>query len=154
MKWISHDIEKYIKLKEYVDTALIPLIPISFGAEMKQASLMSEYITLLASLLERQFTGRLLLLPPFTYIYSIEKIHLLMGLKNWITEMKNSSIVHIFFFTSDSEWKIHEKCLLNSLVLIPTLPLEHFEDSQKITIVENQLKELTTLFTRKWYKYK
>ena len=55
--------------KEYVDTAVIPLIPVSFGDENEtSAASMSEFITLLSTLLERQFTGRILLLPPFTYL--------------------------------------------------------------------------------------
>ena len=68
MKWVSKDIETYLSAKEYVDTAVIPLFTVSFGNEMKQSASSAEFITLLTNYLERQFTGRLMLFPPFTYL--------------------------------------------------------------------------------------
>ena len=36
MKWNVKDVELYEQAKEYVDTVLIPLIPITFDDQMKQ----------------------------------------------------------------------------------------------------------------------
>lgn len=150
MKWIPKDIEVYLKSKEYVDTAAIPLIPISFGEDMKQTASMAEFMTLLSSLLERQFAGRLLLLPPYTYIKTDDFESLLNKLEFWVQEVKNSHFKHIFFITCDSEWKLHEDKVTESLIWIPALPLENLENSQKISVVDRQIHQLLSLFTGKW----
>ncbi|MFL6555853.1 MAG: DUF2487 family protein, partial [Bacillus sp. (in: firmicutes)] len=59
MKWTPQDIETYLNAKEYVDTAVVPILAVSVGGEMKQSATVAEFITLLTGHLERQFTGRL-----------------------------------------------------------------------------------------------
>ena len=63
MKWVSQDIEMFLKEKQYVDTAVLPLLPVSFGDDIKQSVAMTEFISLLSVQLERQFRGRLIMLP-------------------------------------------------------------------------------------------
>lgn len=151
MKWISHDIEQYLKAQEYIDTAVIPLIPVAFGMEMKQAASMSEFITLVTTLLERQFTGRILLLPPFTYLKNHDETRV-NELENWVSVLEKNQLKHIFFITSDSEWKAQENNFKDLLIWIPAIPLENLEDSQKFSIVESQVKQLCDIFSRKWKK--
>jgi hypothetical protein len=150
MKWISHDIEQYQNAQEYIDTAVIPLIPIAFGTEMKQAASMSEFITLVTTLLERQFAGRILLLPPFTYLTAADNETRNGQLEKWISKLKENQFKHIFLITCDSEWKAHEKKLKDSLIWIPVLPLENLEYSQKNHIVESQVQQFFAIFSRKW----
>lgn len=152
MKWIPQDIELYLKSKEYIDTAVIPLIPITFGEDMKHAASMAEFINLASALLERQFTGRILLLPPFTYLSVEDQEKKLADLGAWVSALKDNQIKHIFFLTSDSEWKMHDQNL-ESLIWIPALPLENLEDSQKKPLVDSQVKQILTLFTKKWHDY-
>jgi hypothetical protein len=153
VKWIPQDIEMYLAEKEYVDTAVIPLIPLSFGEDMKLTASMAEYITLAAALLERQFTGRILLLPPFTYLTGNGHENNRMNeLVNWTASLKETKFSHIFFLTADSEWKDFEEKLEGTLVWIPAIPLENLEDPQKKSIIDNQVKQLLTLFTRKWHQ--
>jgi hypothetical protein len=149
MKWISHDIEQYLKAQEYIDTAVIPLIPVAFGMEMKQAASMSEFITLVTTLLERQFTGRILLLPPFTYLKNFDETRV-NELEDWVSGLEKNQLKHIFFITSDSEWKAKENKLKDLLIWIPAIPLENLEDSQKFSIVESQVLQLCDIFSRKW----
>lgn len=150
MKWIPQDIESYLKVKEFVDTAVIPLIPLSFGEDMKQAVSMSEFITLTGVLLEKQFAGRILLLPPFTYLTADNDEKKWQELLRWTEVLKSKGFNHIFFLTSDSEWKMNEERLNNSLVWIPAIPLENFEESQKYTIIDHQVSQITRFITRKW----
>jgi hypothetical protein len=152
VKWIPDDIEMYFAEKEYVDTAVIPLIPLSFGEDMKQNSSMAEYITLAAGLLERQFTGRILLLPPFTYLAGNVRENRISELLNWTAGLKDNHFSHIYFLTSDSEWKECEDRLEETLVWIPAVSLERFDDSQKKSIIDNQVKQLLSFFTRKWHQ--
>ncbi len=63
---------------------------------------------------------------------------------------KKSEFKHIFYITSESEWKMQEENLDGSLIWLPSLPLEHLQDSQKISMIESQVKQILNLFTRKW----
>jgi hypothetical protein len=148
MKWIPHDIEQYQKAQEYIDTAVIPLIPVAFGMEMKQAASMSEFATLVSTLLERRFTGRILLLPPFTYLKDHETKY--DELEKWTSELEKNQLKHAFFITCDSEWKAQENKFKDLLIWIPAIPLENLEDSQKFSIVESQVQQLSDIFSRKW----
>lgn len=152
MKWIPHDIELYLKAKEYIDTAVIPLIPVSFGEEMKQAASMSEFITLITTLLERQFTGRILLLPPFTYLKNSSHGKSLSELELWVSTLKNNHLNHIFLLTCDSEWKMHEEQLHDHLIWIEAISFDNLENSQKISIINSQVKQIQAIFTQKWLK--
>jgi hypothetical protein len=152
MKWVSKDIETYSTAKEYVDTAVIPIYSVSFGNEMKQSASNAEFITLLTTYLERQFTGRLLLVPPFTYLKSDNQEDILQQLKKWEENIEKSEFKHIFYITTEIDWKNFEKELTGSLIWLPSLPLEHLNDSQKISMVESQVKQILSLFTQKWHE--
>jgi hypothetical protein len=152
MKWVSKDIETYSTAKEYVDTAVIPLYSVSFGNEMKQSASSAEFITLLTTFLERQFTGRMMLVPPFTYLKSDHPEDNFQQLKKWEANIEKHEFKHIFYITSEIDWKNFEKELNGSLIWIPSLPLEHLNDSQKISMIENQVKQLLSLFTQKWHE--
>lgn len=152
MKWVPENIEMYLAEKEYVDTAVIPLIPLSFGEDMKLSSSMAEFITLASGLLERQFTGRILLLPPFTYLTGNVSENRISELLKWTTGLKDNHFSHIYFLTSDSEWKDCEDKLEGTVVWIPAVSLGGFDDLQKKAIIDNQVKQLLSFITRKWHQ--
>ncbi|QCJ45253.1 DUF2487 family protein [Bacillus sp. S3] len=152
MKWIPQDIETYLKAKEYVDTAVVPLYSVSVGGEMKQSAATAEFITLLASHLERQFTGRILLYPPFTYLKNDNNEKILNDLLKWEENIAEGEFKHIFYITSELDWRMHEDKLGGSLIWLPSLPLEHMNDSQKMEMIDSQVKQLLSLFTQKWHE--
>jgi Protein of unknown function (DUF2487) len=152
MKWVSKDIETYLTAKEYVDTAVIPLYSVSLGNEMLQSASSAEFITLLTNYLERQFTGRLLLVPPFTYLKNDNPDDIIQQLKKWEDNIEKNEFKHIFYITSESDWKMYENQLSGSLIWLPTIPLEHLSDSQKVSMIESQVKQLLSLFTQKWHE--
>lgn len=152
MKWVSKDIETYLTAKEYVDTAVIPLYTVSFGNDLKQSASSAEFITLLTNYLERQFTGRLLLVPPFTYLKNDNPEDIIQQLKKWEDNIEKNEFKHIFYITSESDWKMYENQLSGSLIWLPALPLEHLSDSQKVSMIESQVKQLLGLFTQKWHE--
>lgn len=152
MKWISKDIETYLSAKEYVDTAVIPLYSVTFGNEMSQSASNAEFITLLTNYLERQFTGRLVLFPPFTYLKNDDSENIVNQLKNWEENIEKNEFKHIFYITSESDWKIHEDKLTGSLIWLPSLPLGTLNDQQKNSMIESQVKQLLDLFIRKWHE--
>ncbi|MDM5229403.1 YpiF family protein [Cytobacillus sp. NJ13] len=150
MKWVSQDIEMFLKEKQYVDTAVLPLLPISFGDDIKQSVAMTEFISLLSVQLERQFRGRLIMLPGYAYLKSAGEDSLLSNLGKWEAELKAQGFKHIFLLTSDSMWKSLEERLEGGLIWLPSLPLEHMDENYRNSILDDQVKQLLNLFVQKW----
>ncbi|CEG27646.1 YpiF family protein [Bacillus sp. B-jedd] len=150
MKWTSQDVEMYSQAKEYIDTALVPLIPIAMGGDMEQSASMTEYISLLASQLERQFTGRLILLPAFTYMESEHTDDVASRLNRWEESLAGEGFKHIFLLTSDENWRLKEEGIGGSLIWMPLLPLAGMEEQQKVMLINGQIKQLMKFFTAKW----
>lgn len=148
MKWVAADIEMYQKAAEYVDTAIVPLMPVSFDDEMKQNASMAEFIGILTVQLEKQFKGRIFLLPGFVYIKG--NAGTLETLQEWEKTLLDKQFKHVFYVTSDISWRQYEKALSGTLLWLPSLPLEHMQEQQKVSIIEDQVKQLLTLFTEKW----
>lgn len=150
MNWNGRDTESFQQQKEYVDTALVPLIPISFESDMKETASQYEFMQLLTTLLEKQFKGRILLIPPFTYIRQQEEQGKLAALNRWVEEMDKTGFKHKLFFTSDSSWKLAEEEIGGSLIWVPSVPLEHMEDSYKYSLIEDQAKQFVNIIVHKW----
>ncbi|MFD1738537.1 YpiF family protein [Bacillus salitolerans] len=150
MKWLTTDIDLYLQSKEYVDTALIPLIPIGFGDQMKNIVLQGEFITTLSLEVERQFKGRLFLMPSFTYwkADSIEgEFERIQTLKK---QLLNQGMKHVLYMTSDADWKQYENELGSSLLWLPAVPLEHVENKYKQKIVTDQVQQVVPQILNAW----
>ena len=150
MKWIPQEVETYLNAKEYVDTAVIPIYSLSFGEEMKQSAAAFEFLSLLTGHLERQFTGRILLFPPFTYLKSDNIENVLDELLKWGENVLNSEFKHIFYITSELDWRMYENRLAGSLLWLPSLPLGNMNEAQKMEVVDSQVKQLLSIFTQQW----
>jgi hypothetical protein len=150
MKWIPQEVETYLNEKEYVDTAVIPVCSLSFGEEMKQSAAAFEFISLLTGYLERQFTGRILMVPPFTYLKSDNMENVMGELLKWEETVLQSDFKHIFYITSELDWRMLENRISGSLIWLPALPLGNISEPQKIEIVESQVKQILSIFTQKW----
>jgi hypothetical protein len=151
MKWIQEDMEMFMNAREYVDTVVIPLYPISFGDDVKQTANMTEFINLLTNQLEKQFKGRLVLLPGFTYFKKQESKKVVTDLLEWENILNLEQFKHIFYVTSDSDWKQDEQKLGGSLIWLPALPLNLMDEKNKNTIIEDQVKQLLNLFVKRWH---
>ena len=149
MKWTPAEIEKFVKESEYVDTAVIPLLPISFGDQIKESAAMTEFINLLTSQLERQLQGRILLIPGFSYIKKSTSDPL-ENLKEWEAELMDKQFKHVFYVTSDSDWRQLDTKLEGTVLWLPTLPLQHMDEKSKSSVMEDQVRQLMNLFIQKW----
>ena len=150
MDWNSKDIGLYLQEKQYVDTVVIPLLPVAFGEEMKQAASQGEFIQLLGSHLERQFKGRLLLLPAISYLSHLDNETNIAVVQQWENVLKKEGFQHIFYLTSDALWRNNESALTGNVVWMPAIPLEHVEESYKHSIMEDQVKQLLNIFVHQW----
>jgi hypothetical protein len=148
MKWTPQDIDVFLESRDFVDTVVIPLLPVTLNQEMRQATVMAEFINVLTMQLERQFRGRLLLIPAYTYLPSTNER--VTNLIKWGNEIKSAGFTHIFYVTSDSEWKSHEEQLDGSLIWLPTLPVESMKESDEMPIIKDHVKQLQNVFIQKW----
>lgn len=149
MQWKGKDISVYVKERAYIDTALIPLIPISFDHNVKLAVSHGEFISILTMEIERQYKGRVIQLPAYTYLLH-EQSQEVNRLKNWIYHLQQNHMKHIILLTSDISWKQFEPSLDSILIWIPTLPLEHVSNLQAPVIIQDQLQQIVPIITEKW----
>ncbi|WP_313427699.1 YpiF family protein [Siminovitchia terrae] len=150
MQWKSKDIEVYLEEKEYIDTAVVPLIPISLGRSMKQTVEQGEFIQLLSLHLERQFKGRMLFLPAYTYLSDNGESKKFGDLLEWEKMIKESGFKYVFFLTSDPIWRNMEGFASESLLFIPSIPLNNMDDQYKQSIMEDQVKQLMKEIVKGW----
>ncbi|MCP3738742.1 YpiF family protein [Rossellomorea sp. BNER] len=150
MNWNAKDIEMYLKEKQYIDTAVVPLLPVDFDDGMKRAAAQGEFITLLTSHLEHQFKGRILLYPPFTYLKENSGSSDAERLLNWTNRIKENETKYVFYLTSDSDWKKQGDTIEDSLIWIPSIPLENLDEQYKHSIMEDQVKQLLNVIVQKW----
>ncbi|MED1560475.1 hypothetical protein AJ85_21075 [Alkalihalobacillus alcalophilus ATCC 27647 = CGMCC 1.3604] len=150
MKWQVKEMDKFLQAKEYVDTAFLPLIPVSGHNQLKTIVSMGEFITIMTNELERQFQGRAVLFPAFTYLKSEKESEREQRLQAWISDLQEGEMKHIFLLTSDAEWKMNEESLNASLIWLPTIPLEHMDLTNKQQVIAEQIKQLVPLLTNKW----
>lgn len=60
------DVEQFQSQKQFIDTAIVPLVQLDFSeVGMKQTSSASEYLMSLTTFIEQQLHGRLMLFPLF-----------------------------------------------------------------------------------------
>ncbi|MGM0845952.1 MAG: YpiF family protein [Bacillota bacterium] len=150
MNWNGKEVETYMKEKKYIDTAIIPLLPVGFQEEMKSFAAQGEFISLLSMHLEHQFKGRLMLFPPFTYLNSEEKGSAEKRLEEWREAMIDSGFQYVFFLTSDSDWRFSSELLQRSLMWLPSIPLDNMDEKYKHSIMDDQVKQLLNVIVKKW----
>ncbi|WP_019242014.1 MULTISPECIES: YpiF family protein [Bacillus] len=149
MKWIAKDIEMFDGAREYVDTALVPLVGISFSEGIKQSASTSEYITILSNEIEKQFKGRVMLLPSIMYNLNWEKQEKTELLIKWKRILQEEKFSHIFFLTADGQMNVNDE-LNESILWSTSIPLEHLEEKYKKPMMEEQVKNMLNTIIEKW----
>ncbi len=149
MKWAVKDVEQFEQAREYVDTGIIPLLSISVAKEMKSIVAQGEFIETLSMELEREYKGRVFLLPSFTYLVGKQKLEL-ERLEEWTSHLQGQGLKHIAYITSDFTWKEVEGLLPGHLFWLPALSLEQFSDQAKREVIGAHIKNIMPLLTEKW----
>ncbi|MFC9445664.1 YpiF family protein [Bacillus cereus] len=149
LKWIVKDVEQFEQAREYVDTGVIPLLSISAAKEMKMVVEQGEFIELLSMELEREYKGRVLLLPAFTYLVESQKNE--KGrLQEWTNHLRSEGFKHIAYVTSDFSWKEEIQELQGDLFWFPSLALEQFSDQAKREVIHAHIKNIMVMLEEKW----
>lgn len=148
MKWVLSDVDVYNQSKEYIDTAIIPLIPISVEADFKGTVSKGEFITYVTAELERQLKGRVFLFPTFSYLKNSENV--IENVVEWKTEIERE-FKHIVFLTSDERLKENKsEQLKNNLIWLPTVPFEHMDEGLMKKLLQDQVEQILNILLQSW----
>ncbi|EEK74111.1 Hypothetical cytosolic protein [Bacillus mycoides] len=151
MKWIVKDVEQFEQAREYVDTGIIPLLSISAAKGMKMVVEQGEFIEALSMELEREYKGRVLLLPAFTYLVESQKNEK-DRLQEWTDHLQRQGFKHIAYVTSDFSWKEDMRDVQGDLFWFPSLSLEQFSDQAKREVIRAHIKNIMEMLEERWIK--
>ncbi len=141
------DVTQFQAQKEFIDTAIIPLVSVNLNDSMiKQSSSATEYLMSLTAFIEQQFKGRLMLMPPFTYLEQLKSNISLATIKE---EFQSAGFKHVLFITCDHSWTSFNNEVVD-VIWLPSIPLESMDKSVKKTILEDQLKQVIPVLSSKW----
>jgi hypothetical protein len=121
MKWDLVSVEKYISAKEYIDTAIVPLITIELGPNMKEYVLEAEVLTGVVEYIEEQLMGRVLLFPPFSYIKQ-EEVQVLSAINHFTEYLESNDFENVVWVTYDTSMKTVFEELKGKVVYIDEKP--------------------------------
>ncbi|MCP3025867.1 DUF2487 family protein [Halobacillus sp. A5] len=151
MQWTKSDMELYVLEKEYVDTLVIPLIPLytEVDSTIVNGAFQRELNHLTTHLLEKDYRGRILLAPDYNYIaenYEEE----IRRINQWIEKFNNQPAAHVFLFTFDTKWKRWEKELKGHLLWIPSMSDRNLHSSETRSYVKEQVLQMSELIKAYW----
>lgn len=146
MYFNANDVTSFMAQKEFIDTAIVPLVSIDLTSEkMKQSGAEADFLLSLTSFIEQQFKGRLILLPPFSYSASMKNEELPQKLES---QLHNAGFKHVFFITCDHFWTNIGEVV--NVIWLPAIPLESMDKGVKNSILEDQLRQVIPTFSTKW----
>jgi len=152
LKWTSDDLQKYLQAKEYVDTAIIPVLGFQLNQEknvVKQA-FQQEVLSIYANEIEKELSGRVLLTPSYNYIKSENMDEEITRLNNWIEHMQTQPFSSVFVLTFDNQWKKCEKDLHAELLWFPSVQTSNIKSEETIHMIRNQVEQISELIRSYW----
>lgn len=152
MKWISYDLERYTQAKEYVDTIIMPLIPFQIAGdeETKKRAMQSESLSIITNEIEKELSGRVMLLPHYYYLNSADKESETTRLNHLSGELSKQPFTYKFYVTFDMAWKKHEKDLDGHLLWFPSIQSEKLDSKEVVSIIRNQVSQICELIRSYW----
>ncbi|WP_407268689.1 DUF2487 family protein [Radiobacillus sp. PE A8.2] len=150
MQWCQKDIQQYNEAEQYVDTLVIPLMPMAVNQQMDKLGFQGELLKLYVNGLEQHYKGRLFLMPTYAYFHPENDEQEINRLNTWIAEMKQKPFEHVFLFSFDSFWKKHERKLDGTLLWVPAMQTGNLDDSNTKVMMNDQLKEIIGLIKSFW----
>ncbi|MFC4404360.1 DUF2487 family protein [Gracilibacillus xinjiangensis] len=152
MKWDAADLPTYFEAKDFVDTVCIPLVPVKLSNKEESVKLASNQQTLqiIAKEVERNFTGRVLLSPTYTYIQNESRQAEKERLNQWVEIMFKEDFNHIFFLTFDLKWKKEEKGMNGTLLWLQASTLENHQTETTKKWIQEQTSQVNELIRSFW----
>ncbi|KIL27487.1 hypothetical protein B4133_2248 [Bacillus altitudinis] len=142
MKFQAEDADLFLQSKDYIDTAIIPLVGIN-ASHIKQTVSLGEFTMLVAEDLERQLKGRVFLFPPHTYLEVKQED--ILAVKQSLQE----HFQHVVFITSDTKWK-EQLEVSESAFILQSVPLEHLKVNLKQKVIQDSVEQILNFLLQKW----
>ncbi|MCY7531997.1 YpiF family protein [Bacillus altitudinis] len=142
MKFQSEDADLFLQSKDYIDTAIIPLVRID-ASHIKQTVSLGEFTMLVAEDLERQLKGRVFLFPSHTYLEVKQED--ILAVKQSLQE----HFQHVVFITSDTKWK-EQLEVSESAFILQSVPLEHLKVNLKQKVIQDSVEQILNFLLQKW----
>ncbi len=152
MKWTPEDLQKYVQAKEYIDTAIIPVLGFQMNDEKKleKEAFQREVLSIYTNEIEKELSGRLLLTPPYNYVKSNDMSGELNRLNDWIDHIKEQPFTSVFILTFDNQWKKNEKDLNAELLWFPSVQTGDIKSEETIRMIRNQVDQISELIRTYW----
>lgn len=145
MKFQAEDADLFLQSKDYIDTAIIPLVGMN-ASHIKQTVSLGEFTMLVAEDLERQLKGRVFLFPPYTYLeVNHRKQEDILAVKQSLQE----HFQHVVFITSDNKWK-EQLEVSESAFILQSVPLEHLKVNLKQKVIQDSVEQILNFLLQKW----
>src|SRR5699024_9834281 len=150
MRWKKAELEKYVQAKEYVDTIFLPLTPFQLGSDedAKKNSLQNELINIFAHEIEKELSGRIMLVPNYYYINNKEDE--VNRINSWINDMRKQPFEHIILFTFDAGWKKYEKELQGNVLWLPGMQTGDLHSQEMQSVIRDQIAQVSEIIRSYW----
>ncbi|ASI35657.1 MULTISPECIES: DUF2487 family protein [Exiguobacterium] len=143
MRFKPSDVQRTRNEQAYIDTLVVPLIPIGFDESMHAFAECADMTLTVASEVERQLSGRAMLLPAMTYV----GIPSLDQLNGWREAASAEQFRFVTFITADLRWK---DTAVDDIVYVPRLSLETMSRDQQGQMVGNFVGQVLEQLGNRW----
>ncbi|TFB23972.1 DUF2487 family protein [Filobacillus milosensis] len=152
MKYKTSDTSQYTQAKEYIDTAIIPLIPFSFVSdqEMTQLSLQKEMTQIYIDQIEKELKGRVFVTPEYYYVKNDKISDEKLRLEEYVNHINKQPFKYIFLITPDNKWRKITKDMDVDLIWIPVIKEGNLNQSETQQLIQSQVKEIQSLIMDSW----
>lgn len=152
MKWKKSDIKQYKEAKKYIDTVLVPLVPfhLSNDNDIEKSAFQSEILSVFTNEIEKELTGRIMLIPNYHYLKSTDKKGEVERINTWIKDIRRQPFEHVFFVTFDSSWKKSEHALDGNLLWLPGIHSGDLHSKEMHTLIRDQVEQISELIRSYW----
>ncbi|WP_188206013.1 DUF2487 family protein [Alkalibacillus aidingensis] len=152
MKWIYQDVQNYTHAKEYIDTAIMPLIPYSFEEDddMRKLAFQNEVMVIFMTQIEKQLKGRVFLLPVYNYLKQNTLDMESNRLQETIDHIQKQPFEHVFLFTFDKKWRKYGTSLNAELIWLPAPKEGDLNQVDKQQLVQSQIGDIEELIKEQW----
>ncbi|MCP8616690.1 DUF2487 family protein [Salirhabdus salicampi] len=153
MNWSQKDVKQYVKAKEYIDTAIIPLLPFALNKkdeELEKMSLQKEMLDLITYKMENTYKGRMFLFPAYMYLETEDLQNECLRLNQFAQAVQEQPFKHLFYVTPDFRWKKVERDIDGHLLWLPMISNGDVKDDSTQTVIQDQVTQMTDLIRSFW----
>src|SRR5699024_2487391 len=152
MKWTKKDMTQYMEAKEYIDTIVIPLLPFQIAKDKESTKYapQGQVLLLLTTELERESSGRMMLIPKYSSLTSTDKREECDRFNAIAQSIQEQPFSRLFVLTFDPGSKKFEQSVQRNRLWIPSVPSEDLYSSATHAMVKDQVSQVSELIRPYW----